>query len=77
LRAKYTTVKIPQELALKLDSYVADLGYRSRAEIVNDAIRRFIDERKRLGATSPQEVGMTKEIQQDSKSRRAILNSLK
>ena len=35
------------------------MGYRSRAEIVNDAIRRFIDERKRLdnslveGVTEP------------------------
>ena len=48
MRANYATVKIPQELAEKLDEYVADLGYRSRAEIVNDAIRRFIDEKKRL-----------------------------
>ena len=31
-----------------MDEFVADMGYRSRAEIVNDAIRRFIDERKRL-----------------------------
>jgi len=52
LRAKYATVKIPQELAAKLDEFVADLGYRSRAEIVNDAIRRFIDERKRLDIPS-------------------------
>jgi len=48
MRAKYATVKIPQELASKLDEFVVDMGYRSRAEIVNDAIRRFIDERKRL-----------------------------
>jgi len=48
MRAKYATVKIPQELATRLDEFVADLGYRSRAEIVNDAIRRFIDEKKRL-----------------------------
>jgi len=51
LRANYATVKIPQELAAKLDEFVADLGYRSRAEIVNDAIRRFIDERKKLDST--------------------------
>ena len=49
LRARYTTVKIPTELAAKLDAFASDLGYRSRAEIVNDAIRRFIDERSRLG----------------------------
>jgi len=48
LRANYATVKIPQELAEQLDEFVANMGYRSRAEIVNDAIRRFIDERKRL-----------------------------
>jgi metal-responsive CopG/Arc/MetJ family transcriptional regulator len=48
MRAKYATVKIPQELASRLDEFVSDMGYRSRAEIVNDAIRRFIDERRRL-----------------------------
>ena len=51
MRAKYVTVKIPRELASKLDNYVEDLGYRSRAEIVNDAIRRYIDERRRSGST--------------------------
>lgn len=53
LRANYITVKIPEELAAKLDEFVFDMGYRSRAEIVNDAIRRFIDERKRLDKTAP------------------------
>jgi len=48
MRASYATVKIPQELAVTLDEFVVNMGYRSRAEIVNDAIRRFIDERKRL-----------------------------
>jgi metal-responsive CopG/Arc/MetJ family transcriptional regulator len=48
MRANYATVKIPQELATALDEFVANMGYRSRAEIVNDAIRRFIDDRKRL-----------------------------
>jgi metal-responsive CopG/Arc/MetJ family transcriptional regulator len=42
LRNEYITVKIPVELAEKLDQIVKDLGYRSRAEIVNDAIRRFL-----------------------------------
>ncbi|MDG6905863.1 MAG: ribbon-helix-helix protein, CopG family [Nitrososphaerota archaeon] len=44
----YVTVKIPSELAARLDGLATDLGYHSRAEIVNDAVRRFIDERKRL-----------------------------
>ena len=48
MRANYATVKIPMDLADKLDTLVSDMGYRSRAEIVNDAIRRFIDERARL-----------------------------
>lgn len=50
MRASYATVKIPQALAEQLDEFVANMGYRSRAEIVNDAIRRFIDERKKLDA---------------------------
>lgn len=41
-REKYATVKIPAELASKLDSCCKDWGYRSRAEMVDDAIRRFI-----------------------------------
>jgi metal-responsive CopG/Arc/MetJ family transcriptional regulator len=53
LRAKYATVKIPFELAEKLDKFVTDMGYRSRAEIVNDAIRRFIDDQKRLNSAAP------------------------
>ncbi len=42
MRNEYITVKIPVELAEKLDRVAKDLGYRSRAEIVNDAIRRFL-----------------------------------
>ncbi len=52
MRKSYTTVKIPAELSEKLDTLVNDLGYRSRAEVVNDAIRRFIEERKRLETAS-------------------------
>lgn len=43
MRKEYTTVKIPTELARKLDAVAKDLGYTSRAEIVSDAIRRFIE----------------------------------
>lgn len=43
LRKEYTTVKIPTELAKKLDEVGKNLGYTSRAEIVDDAIRRFIE----------------------------------
>ena len=48
MRGRYATVKIPYELAAKLDVLVSDLSYRSRAEVVNDAIRRFIDARRQL-----------------------------
>jgi len=48
LRKNYVTVKIPSELAEKLEDLVNHESYHSRAEIVNDAIRRFIEERKRL-----------------------------
>ncbi len=43
MRKEYSTVKIPIELAFKLDELEKDLGYHSRAEIVDDAIRRFIE----------------------------------
>lgn len=43
MRRHYTTVKIPTDLAKKLDRAVENEGYTSRAEIVNDAIRRFIE----------------------------------
>ena len=45
MRKEYKTVKIPTELATKLDAAVKNLGYTSRAEAVNDAIRRFIESR--------------------------------
>ncbi len=45
-RKGYATVKIPIELAASLDELAESLGYRSRAEMVNDAIRRFIETRK-------------------------------
>lgn len=44
MRRRYATVRIPSELTTKLDDLLSDLGYRSRAEVVNDAIRRYIDE---------------------------------
>jgi metal-responsive CopG/Arc/MetJ family transcriptional regulator len=41
-RAKYATVKIPVALASKLDICCKNWGYRSRAEMVDDAIRFFV-----------------------------------
>ena len=49
---KYVTVKIPRELATKLDLMISRLGYSSRADVVSDAIRRFIDQRLLLDAAA-------------------------
>ncbi len=53
MRDKYATVKIPIELALKLDEISENLGYRSRAEAVKDAIRRFIEAKTSATETKP------------------------
>jgi metal-responsive CopG/Arc/MetJ family transcriptional regulator len=47
MRKEYTTVKVPTELAKILDGAVKNLGYTSRADVVNDAIRRFIESIRR------------------------------
>ncbi len=54
-RREYATVKIPAELAAILDGNWKELGYRSRAEIVNDAIRRFIESRDKIEGVTPKE----------------------
>lgn len=48
MRAKYVNVSIPEELAKKIDEYIkkSKLGYRSRAELVGEAIRRLIGGKK-------------------------------
>lgn len=42
----YVTVKVPKALADEIDQMIESktLGYRSRAEMVNDAIRRRIEQ---------------------------------
>lgn len=39
---KYVQVKIPQNLALELEKFVGWLGFSSRADIVNSALRTFL-----------------------------------
>ena len=41
--AGYVNVKIRRELASRLDDIASRLGYRSRDEVVDDAVRRFMD----------------------------------
>jgi len=45
MRAKYVNVSIHEDLANKIDEYIkkSKLGFRSRAEVVSEAIRRLID----------------------------------
>lgn len=42
----YVTVKVPRALADEIDQIIeaGTLGYRSRAEMVNDAVRRRIEQ---------------------------------
>ena len=53
MRKEFTTVKIPSELARRLDEVAKDLGYTSRAEVVDDAIRRFIELKVRESEVRP------------------------
>jgi Arc/MetJ-type ribon-helix-helix transcriptional regulator len=57
MRKEYATVKIPVELSEKLDVLAKDLGYRSRAEIVDDAIRRFLETKRFSGTAEPPKPG--------------------
>ncbi len=44
MRARYVNVSIHEDLAKKIDDYIKSSkeGYRSRAEVVSDAVRRLI-----------------------------------
>lgn len=44
--ADYVTIKIPKALANEIDQIIGSgtLGYRSRAELVSEAIRRRIEQ---------------------------------
>jgi len=45
IKDNYVTVKVPKELAGEIDTIIESgtLGYRSRAELVNDAIRHIVE----------------------------------
>ena len=47
-RGRYRTVKIPEELCNTLDGLSKSWGYRSRAEMVDEAIRILILRMKEL-----------------------------
>jgi len=45
MRAKYVNISIHEDLAKKIDEFMkkSKRGYRSRAEVVSDAVRRLIE----------------------------------
>ena len=49
MRARYVNVSIPEELAKKIDAYIekSKLGYRSRAEVVTEAVRQLMNLQKK------------------------------
>jgi len=38
----YVQIKLPRELAEEIDRLVGRLGFRSRSEVVKEAVRRFL-----------------------------------
>ncbi len=44
MRAKYVNISIHEDLAKKIDEYIkkSKLGFRSRAEVVSEAVRRML-----------------------------------
>ena len=48
MRARYVNISIHEDLAKKVDKYIEDskLGYRSRAEVASEALRRLFGEKK-------------------------------
>jgi len=48
VRARYVNVSIHEDLAKKIDEYIKNskLGFRSRAEVVSEAVRKLISKKK-------------------------------
>lgn len=44
----YASVSIPRSLIREIDNLIGLYGYTSRAEVVKEAIRRYLDEVRRL-----------------------------
>lgn len=47
---EYTVVKIPTDLVEEIDKFIGKYGYRTRPEIIKDAIRRLLSDYKRFEA---------------------------
>jgi len=42
-KSDYVTIKLPSELVEEIDSLIGKYGFKSRGEIVKEAVRRFLD----------------------------------
>lgn len=42
----YTNIALPEELVKEIDKFIGKLGYRSRAELVKEAVRNRLKELK-------------------------------
>ena len=42
-KPEYVTIKLPVELVEEMDSLIGKFGFKSRGEIVKEAVRRFLD----------------------------------
>ena len=52
-KTRYVTVNIPAELAVTLDRRLREMGHHSRAEMVDDAMRRFIESKTKIEFVIP------------------------
>jgi Arc/MetJ-type ribon-helix-helix transcriptional regulator len=61
IKDNYVTVRIPKELAGEIDRIIESgtLGYRSRAELVNEAIRRRIEQIDSNNSMKPNNLNKT------------------
>ncbi len=48
MRARYVNISIHEDLAKKIDEFIEEskLGYRSRAEVVSEALRKLMGKKK-------------------------------
>lgn len=46
MNSDYTTIKLPNELVAEIDKLVGKQGFRSRTEVVKEALRRYFERYK-------------------------------
>ena len=53
IEGEYTTIKLPNDLVLSIDKLIGKYGFKSRAEIVKDALRDLLNQYKTAEAELP------------------------